>query len=244
MITLSACEKDNGNTNTSINTPMGNLSFHFHTNIEDTEVDAYGIEYMTVEGRLISLNMAQMYISGIQLVKLDGSTYDVPNKTVLKVLESEVVVIGNVPVGNYKSVRFKVGLNPTINSLNPTMTADSVILNKPQMWFSNPFQPDGYVFMNVQGTIDTTSEMNGTPVPFSYKIGTNAHYTQVEMPEKNFTVLQNQEAYVHMVIDYSKLFSGIQLNSTANLVVNTVADNALPIAVAIKNNIPLVFRYE
>ena len=245
-ITLfTACKKEVDNTDGSESTvPTGNLVFHLHTFLQDTEVDAYGIEYTTTEGRTLSLDLAQLYISSIQLVKLDGTTYDVPTKSVLKVFESESVVIGNVPVGNYKTIRFKVGLNPTMNALNPTETADSIILNKPSMWFSNPVQPDGYVFMNVQGTIDTTVAMNGTPVPFSYKIGTNTHYVQVEMPELNYTVLEGMTAYAHLVIDYSKLFDGIQLSDWSNLSINTVGDNTLPVAIAIKNNIPSLFRYE
>ncbi len=248
MVLLGACKKDvDETTNPVVDTeivPTGNLTFHLHTYIEDNEVDAYGIEYTTAEGRIISLDIAQMYISDIQLVKLDGSIYTVPNKSILKVFETASLVIGDVPVGNYKSIRFKVGLNSTMNALDPTSTGDSIILNKPSMWFSTPVQPDGYVFMNVQGSIDTTVAMNGIPVPFSYKIGTNANYFQVEMPEQNFTVLENMTAYAHMIADYSKLFTGIQLNDFNNLSVNTVGDNSLPIATAIKNNIPLLFRYE
>ena len=242
---LTACKKEVENPEPQpINVPLGNLTLHLHSYIEQNELQAYGVEYTTSEGRKIVIDMAQMYISDIQLVKLDGSIYSVPNKNVLKVFELASVSIGSVPVGNYKTIRFKVGLNPTTNTLNPTQTEDSIILNKPSMWFSNPVQPNGYVFINIQGSIDTTVAMNGALVPFSYKIGTNENYMQVDMPEQNFTVLEDMTAYAHMEIDYSKLFSGIQLNDLNNLSVSSVIDNTLPIATAIRNNIPMLFRYE
>ena len=86
--------------------------------------------------------------------------------------------------------------------------------------------------------------MNGTPIAFSYKIGTNKNYVQIAMPDRNFTVLKDQVSYVHMIADYSRLFDGIDLTVLSNLSVNSVSDNALPLATKIKNNIPKMFIYE
>ncbi len=245
LLAVTACKKKNTNPtdSSSVDAPTGILTFHLHTNIDATEVDAYNIDVPTTEGRVISLSMAQMYISEIELVKLDGSTLSVPG-TEIKVFESEAIEVGNVPIGNYKSVRFKVGLPAAANALNPSSSKDSIILNRPEMWFSSAAQPDGYVFMNVQGKIDTTAAMNGTPIAFSYKIGTNTNYVQIAMPDRNFTVLKDQVSYVHMIADYSRLFDGIDLTVLSNLSVNSVSDNALPLAAKIKNNIPKMFIYE
>ncbi len=234
---------DQSNSNDQSNVAKGTLLFHMHTYIEDTEVDAYNVDMMTYAGRIISLSRAQFYISGIQLVKLDGSTVDLQNN-VIKLFESEGLTIGEVPVGNYKSVRFKVGLNATTNALLPSFSSDSIILKMQQMWFGSSAQPDGYVFMNVQGNIDTTNAVTGTPVPFCYKIGTNENYVSVSMPIQNFTVLKDNVNYVHMIVDYSKLFDGIDLTNPSNLNVSSAQDNSSSIATMIKNNIPNLFRYE
>ncbi len=225
-------------------TPTGTLIFHLHTYIDNNEVDAYNIAYTTDAGRQVSLSMAQFYISDIQLVKLDGSTYNVDGKKMLKVLEAETYLIGDVPVGNYKSVHFKVGLDPVTNSMNPTSSSDSILLNKPAMWFGSTAQPDGYVFLNVQGAIDTTTDMTGTPIPFAFKIGTNANYKQVTMSDKNFSIINDQVEYVHLRIDYNRLFSGLQLNQNSNLSVTTVLANAVAPATVISNNISAMFSYE
>lgn len=243
---LLACKKK-ATTPTSTpteNVPTGQLKFHLHTFIGENEVDAYGIEMTMPDGRMISLDMAQLYISDIQLVKLDGSYYNVPSNGVLKVFESETVNIGNVPVGNYKTVRFKVGLSPTVNALEATTSGYINLLNQPEMWFSSTAQPDGYTFLNFSGSIDSTIAKTGDKVPFEYKIGTNANLTHIEMPAQNFTIYKDVVGYVHMKIEYDRLFDGIQLSNNANLHVKTKADNALPIVEIIKQNIAKMFIYE
>ncbi len=241
LFTLSSCVP--GNMVTPV-VPIGSFIFHLHTYIDNTEVDAYNIDYKTLDGRKISLSISQLYISGIQLVKVDGSTYDFSGKNLLKVLDKETYLVGDVPVGNYKSIRFKVGLDAATNAVNPVTSADSGILNKSAMWFGSAAQPDGYVFMNVQGTIDTSAGMNKPSVPFAYKIGTNTNYKQITMSDKPFSVLENQVALGHILIDNSKLFNSLTLNQSSNLSVTTASANSSGLAAKIVNNMPSMFVYE
>lgn len=195
----------------------------------------------------MSFSLAQLYISAIQLVYIDGSTYDFADKKILKVLKEEAYIIGSAPVGNYKAVRFKVGLSSATNLLSPTTPSDSGILNKSEMWFSSSAQTDGYVFLNLQGKIDTTSSASGTigqMQPFEYKIGTNANYKQVVMPDQTFSIIENQAAFAHITIDYYKLFDGIKFNQASNLSVMTIANNSTTPAKTIANNIANIFIYE
>ena len=112
------------------------------------------------------------------------------------------------------------------------------------MWFGSTAQPDGYVFMNLQGKIDTSANLNKPLVPFSYKIGTNANYKQVTMGVKNFTVEEGKAVFGHIIIDYNRLFNGVQLNQMGNLSVTTASANSSAIATKIANNIPSIFLYE
>lgn len=223
----------------------GQLYFHLHTNIDNSEVDSYNSVIQSASGRKISLSLAQMYISNIELVKLDGSVYSVSGRVLLKDFENEVFFVGNVPAGNYKSVRFSIGLNSTANAKTPIST--DTIFNRTEMWFGSTAQPQGYIFLNVQGRIDTTAKANGTEVQmvqFSYKIGTTTNIKQIVLPDQNFTVLPNKIEYVHMIINYMKIFDGIDLGKAGNLSVNSPADNTSDVAIKITNNIPLIFNYE
>ena len=246
LLVAVSCKKEVNTTNTSTtdNTPKGRLIFHLHTFIGDSEVDGYNIDMTTPEGRSISLNEAEFYITDIQLVKLDGSIYNVPSKGALKVFESESVTIGDVNVGNYKSVRFKVGLIPEINQLLPTASGYSVLLNQSEMWFNNTAKTNEYVFLNFSGKIDTTKAMNGDKVPFEFKIGSNDNLVQIEMPEQGTTILEGQIGYIHMVADYSKFFTNIDLTKNENLTIQSLEDNKKPIVKTLKTNIASMFRYE
>jgi hypothetical protein len=247
LITFCGCKKKKPNDPPADTVSMGTFMLHLHSNIDQHEVERYDTAYTTGSGRKILLNMAQMYISGIQLVKLDGTTVDFTGVKLLKTLDSEVYYVGTAPVGNYKSIRFKVGLDQTANQENPTTPSDSALLNKPQMWFGASAQPDGYVFLNVQGKIDTTANASGTEAQmqsFVYKIGTNANYKQIIMPDKNFSIAENQTEYGHITIDYSKIFNGTKLYQPANLSVATTSANSTAPATVIVNNLSSMFIYE
>lgn len=237
VLAVSSCNKKKDPDDGDV-VPTGIMMFHLHNYIEDNEVDLYNIPYTTHEGRRISLSLAQLYISDVELIKPDGSTYPIPNNRILKKQEADAYEIGEAPVGNYRSIRFKVGLNAENNVPDLKNISDSV------MWFSNLHVTQGYIFLNVRGKIDTSADMTGTLVPFLYKIGTNTNYKQVIMPDKNFTITAGEISYAHLMADYSMLFKGINLSDNANLFVKTTADNATPLAQKIVNNIPSMFKYE
>jgi len=245
MLVFASCKKDKTPDPTpdpNEVTPTGTLMMHLHTYIGINEVDAYNIVYTNESDRKISLSMAQMYISGIELVKADGSIYSLSDVKVLKVFETETYFLADVPMGNYKSVKFKVGLDAATNGADPSTSA---LLNHAEMWMNTTAQPDGYVFLNAQGKIDTTADATGSVAQmqnFIFKIGTNAHYVQVNMPDQNFTILKDQVEYLHLYADYSKLFNGINLHQI--LSVSSVADNSTPMGNAVANNIPSIFSYE
>lgn len=224
--------------------PTGTISFHLHTYIDATEVDGYTFVYTTSEGRKISLDIAQMYLYKITLIKEDGSTFTIKDTIKLKTLEFDTYLIGNAPVGNYKSVKFNVGLSSATNALDPSANK---LLNHQEMWFGTNAQPDGYVFINIAGKIDTTASMTAEDhemQPFKYLIGTNANLTTVHMPVAKYTIVKDQNTYIHMYADCSQIFNGIQLNDSRNLSMTTVTDNKSTLAVKLRNNIARIFRYE
>ncbi|MBY0425153.1 MAG: hypothetical protein K2Q22_05915, partial [Cytophagales bacterium] len=177
---------------------------------------------------------------------LDGSVYTVPDSVALKVQETDVYQIANIPVGNYKSVRFNVGLNPA-TSAKPSSAYANGVLNRSDMWYGTTAQPNGYIFLNLEGKIDTTSDLSAADAqmqPFSYKLGGSTAYKPVTLPDKNFSITLNQTQYVHLIADWNVLLSGIQFNNPSNLSIATSSASSSALATSIANNIPNMFRYE
>lgn len=220
------------------------ISLHLHTYIGENEVELYNAIYQTDEGRKMSLSFAQLYISNIKLVKFDGSLYSIGDTILLVNIVDQVYRLGNVPIGNYRSIKFDVGLPSAVNASIPSGTGN---LNKPDMWFSSTAQANNYIFMNASGKIDTTAAMDATDaemVSFVYKIGTNNNVVHVSMPNQNVSVQPNTMAYIHMEADYAELFKGLDLKKEENLTIATTADNASSISVDITAKMANMFKYE
>lgn len=62
----------------------------------------------------------------------------------------------------------------------------------------------------------------------------------VTMPNEVFSVVANQQSFVHLIADYGKALRGVNFktSNTASPWVNT------SVATQIANNIPTMFRYE
>ena len=227
-------------------TDSGYMYVHLHTNLDTNEAD-YGTVYLASDGRRVSISLAQMLISNIDLVKADGSLLAINGNIILKMVEQEAYMIAKVPVGSYKSIYFHVGLDSATNS--KALTASDTALSHPEMWMNNTAQSGNYVFLNFQGTVDTSSNPLGSTAPlqpFMFEIGTNAHYATVHMPNHSpvFTVTKNQSEYMHLTIDYYKLLNGVVLNNSNNLMIMNTGDNSSATAHTIANNIPNIFSYE
>lgn len=239
FLSLTSCNKDVSATNRT-----GNVLLHFTSMVDTNTVFAYNSVYTLTGGRKISVSMAQLYISNIELVKSDGSTYACTDSLFLKTQVVDEFHLGAIPEGDYTAVKFNVGISPWLNDSVPSLYVDSLRLSHSEMWLGTTAQPDGYVFVNFQGSIDTTDGANGAElIPFTYKLGTDANLKVVTL-SKNFSSVNDQSTRLNIVIDYAKLLNGLQLNEQTNLNVSTATDNAGALATQVSNNIPLMFRYQ
>jgi hypothetical protein len=241
-LSFNSCKKEDDNKTTPPST-TGTLMFHLHTYADTNEVTNYNQTYVMTGGRRIVVTTAQLYLSNIKLIKSDGTEIEAPSINLFMHQGTEDYEVGDVPQGDYKSVHFDAGLSDEANATIHTSTDQA--LNQSSMWFSATPQPDGFVFINFQGKIDTTAAGTGTNlIPFVYKIGTTAHRVTISMPVKSFTVTANQTTTVHIIADYAKLLYSVQLNIPGNLSLTTAAQNAGTLAEQMSANINNLFDYE
>lgn len=241
---LISCKKKKTDTPAPKN-ESGTLYFHIHTMADTSEVKNYGEEYILVDkGRRVSFDRAQMYLSNIELIKLDGSTVPVTGKILFVKHGTEEYLVGSVPAGNYKSVRFYAGLDSITNAALPA--SSDHVLYQSSMWFGATPQPDGFVYIHFSGSIDTAStpDAANAMIPFSYKLGTSTAFTKISMPDRNFTVTPGQDQYIHLGADYAMLFMGVKVNKAANLNITTPAGNNTMLGKMMGNMSHMMFVYK
>ncbi|MDB5282713.1 MAG: hypothetical protein JWO06_1788 [Bacteroidota bacterium] len=217
------------------------LTLRLHSNI-DTAAIVTGTTYTNKMGRNISFSRTEYYLSNIQLTNTDGSL--VPVSGIVLVNSSTTdYTIGSVPIGNYKSISFDVGLN-TNNHDDPTAHTgnDPLAVQSPSMHFST--NTLGYIFMAVEGLVDSTGA--GTPnKPFSYLVGTDALLRPVTMgdhsvtPYTAFAATSQKVMVVDLIADFGTFSKNVDMN--ANPVTNS-SDYPV-VADSLAKNIPLMFRY-
>jgi hypothetical protein len=234
---VSSCKKKEQSTTPP--TPYGTFGLHLHTSVNNTELDS-GQVGQDIHGKKIKLNIAQFYFSNITLKKSDGSEVKVGGAQ-LKTIGEEVYVIGQVPAGNYTGLSFQVGLDNATNQTLPSAYPASSVLSAqdPIMWFGSSSQ--GYIFMNVQGYIDTTSAMNGSAdQPFTVQLGTGSMLKTVNLPSKSYSILANQTYFIHAVADYGILLDGLDFRTHSAITPFTDASAAAHAA----DNVTNMFMYE
>ena len=237
---------------------MGSLIFHFHTfagNQEDT--DSMQV-YINQDNRNMRLYFSNIFISNIRLITSAGDTIaPLPDTVVLKHFDEETYPLGHVPAGNYKTVKFDVGLAAKINHSNPASYPSSEpysLLNSAWVWPTSMWSgntTNGYNFVTIKGLIDTSASGKGVPTqPFLYKLGGDNTRTTILMPEQDFTVASGVPFTVHMTIDFGYFLHGLnpKTQNTCNFVSNptlaaTIAKNMIPYDKD-GSAMPAMFRYE
>jgi len=236
FIFATSCKKE------STTVDMGTFALHLHTNIDTNEADL-GTAYHDASGRQILLNVAQFFISNVKLKKTDGTFYSISGVTVLKTPDEEEYIIGKAPAGNYSSVTFDVGVQSSDNHSDPNSFPDTSALHTtdPNAWYGTT--ANGYIFMNIQGMVDTSAGNNGNvDFPISYQIGTDANLKTVSMPDQAFTIPKDETQLVHIICDYGAVLTGIDFKTENMTTTFTNPD----VATKIVNNISstVMFRYE
>lgn len=231
---LPACKKDKPAV------VYGEMNLHIHLNFDSNEIENYGEVYSDSQGRKTQFSNIQFYISHIQLIKLDGSVVEAPVKHILKTLENEEFSIGQVPVGNYKSVRFYVGLDSIDDGIEPNNSGDTLFTNHPEMFM--PSTNGNYKYFRIDGNM--TMQVDSTRSSFWIYLGTAKQYVQVVMPDQPFAVYANQANWCHIIADMDKLLYPYDSTSPMSYDITDAQGNAQSFADIWPARIKNMFRYE
>jgi hypothetical protein len=213
----------------------GNGVIHLHTFVGEEEIIQYDDEGHKGE-RGISMNFANMFLCQFELVDMRDSVVKMSDSLLVKTPEAISYYLSKIPVGKYKSIRFKVGIDSTAKMPN-----------------KKPYSVVTPLLFHIAGKLDTSTVPDldkNVRVPYSYKLNGIQKYIEVRLPVRRsgaeFQIVESKirYEYFHIYMDLETLFSGIKINDPQNLQLNESFDANSSLGNRIKNNISNMFRYE
>lgn len=223
-------------------TPVANnITLHFNNTFKNTTI-VLGGETSTTATKNISeagqehhFSELKYVISNIRLVKADGNEfpYNISDldkgATVINQAKASTLnyVLTNIPVGEYKTIKFGLGVKTELNTLDevrfPKFYAEAGANDTEMHWEWGT----GYRFTKVEGFYDTDnktlsihtgSTVEGTNGNEStYTQGVDA-YRDITLSLPNNAIVGSNSPKIHIKADFDKLLSGE--TNTITLVTN------------------------
>lgn len=217
-LVLTACKKDKDKDETpkpaNTEEELG-LVFKY---VAGEDVVDFTSAYTANNGQKYTLSMIRFYMSNIRLIKSDGSEYPLIGQYQLIDASKSHFHLGDVPVGDYKGLKFNVGIDSLTNHMDPTVYASTnpLAMQTPNMhWSWN----SGYIFTMVEGSCDTTA--GNTDVltlgqyshSMFYHIGMDMLLREVDLSNSPFSVVSGSEKHLNIRTDMNQFLSGVDLKT-------------------------------
>lgn len=227
------------------NAPVANnVTLSFKNTFGDTEIVLSETENTSDAGQVHRFSELKYVISNIRLVKADGTEipYNINDldkgATVVNHANPSTLnyVMSNIPTGEYKQIKFGLGVRSDLNTLDqtrfPNFYATAGANNTEMMWEWGT----GYRFTKIEGFYDTDnkqmsihtgSTVEGTQdVESTYTQGVDA-YRNIVLDLPINAVVGSKATKINIKADFDKLLSGS--SNTITLSTGTgMGDNATP----------------
>ena len=172
----------------------------------------------TVTGRKFSLEGFKLYTGDVTLVKENGEELLLSETELYDFVDDNtaagVAKTFQVPVGNYRGLRFGIGVPADLNNGNPAVYAPDHPLSIQNGMHWN--WTTGYIFVKIDGRIDSTAAMSGGPIlGMTYHTGTNELYRDLSFLESDhaFEIKEGERLAFTLALDVNRIF----YNSTDTL---------------------------
>jgi hypothetical protein len=165
-------------------------------------------------GERYNINNLRYYMGKIRLVRNDNTEISVENPYQLVIDGKSEYQLGAIDTGSYKAIRFGLGVDSLNNHKDPTTYPKShpLALQSPSMfWTWNT----GYIFMKLEGSVDTTQAQTQVFNDFSFKsslvmhLGKDYFYREVELPI--VLDISKQAATIEIDLNVEKLLQNIDI---------------------------------
>lgn len=207
VLAFTSCSKDD-----EAVSGVGKLTVEFD-NVYKTATFAFATNYTNSNNEVVSITQAKYIVSNIVLTKKDGTIFIIPKSDSYFIVDEAIAAstnlnLINIPAGDYKSIKFGIGVDQAQWELGADGQGD--FLTQAQtagmMWNWT----GGYKFVNFEGSFTSSSVTTATNFQVhTGKTGTAYNYTEVTLnfPD-NALVRKTITPTVHLFADLSKIIDG------------------------------------
>ncbi|MCO6495963.1 MAG: hypothetical protein J5I91_09830 [Bacteroidetes bacterium] len=185
-------------------TPALRLTFNPKFNGRDLEFNK--MKYITTGGDTLNVQRVQMILSNFELIKTNGETVKLDTFAYLNLAENrnQVNIDQEIPEGEYKGIRFMVGLDSAINHGDPMRWGKNHPLN-PIVNNMHWGWQGGYIFWVCEGYFMNNGNSNEI---FSFHMATLKYLKNIEIQTSNtFSLGNNKKAARDIDVNIDKYFS-------------------------------------
>lgn len=223
IIGFASCKKDNDSPYNS--NVKAELSVEFDNIAGSSDLQLNTGSYTNSSGESFTVTKLKYYVSNFILTKTDGAVYIVPQDSCYFLIDESDEETHepelHVPEGEYKTLQFTLGVDSLRNTMDiseRTGVLDPTGAGADMYWGWN----SGYIFFKMEGN-SAASSMGGE---YMYHIGGFGGYSSATINNiKTITldltqrgvpqVKTGREANIHLMIDVTKMFSGVNTISIA-----------------------------
>jgi hypothetical protein len=215
-LAFTSCSKDEDPAIDTTPVGYGSLKVEFD-NVYGTANFAFNTEYTNSNGEKIKATQIKYIVSNIVLTKVDGTIFTYPKASSYFIVDeataaSQLISLPGIPAGDYKSIKFGIGVDRAQWELGATGQGD--FLAKAQtagmMWSWT----GGYKFLNFEGNFTSATVTTAS----NYRVHTgktmvsgveNYNYAEMTLNFPNYALVRTTIApQVHILADVKKVVDG------------------------------------
>lgn len=196
------CNKETDNP--PVEDPKGNLDIALTLSNAGVPV-GLNEEVTLASGYKVNLSNMRIYISSIKGIKANGDEVDFKDVALLDLKELRGTSM-QVKAQQYTGLKIGLGLNPALNSSEPSTFVDENPLSSFQGMYWSMLK---YRFAVIEGRVNSVSNPLATDELFTYHTGTDAAYRETSI-NYSFDVSEDQlsTTVLTLTVELDELFNG------------------------------------
>jgi cytochrome c peroxidase len=213
------------------------LQVQLHPTMAGEPLQAASLRYQTSAGETFSVTRVSYLLSDFALQRADGSWLELSNSVAWLALEAnrDSFRLEQIPAGEFRSLRFTVGLTPNLNHADVAGFAADHPLN-PNLNGLHWSWQGGYIFLALEGLWQNRAgELDG----WAYHLARDTNAARITLPA---AMEIGQDTRLELDFDLASLLNAPRPLSFARDGSSTHSRDGDPVSAALVKNLPGAFR--